>query len=113
MLILYNEKMSNDVEISTVYYKHNLKKHNIIFGLIDKIAENIKKIPNYESIRVEIELVLTVSNIVENYVSKGNKKKIDKKQLVIDALNKVFSYNEEEKRLVGSLVDFLCNNGKI
>jgi len=113
MLILYNQKMSNDVEISTVFYKHNLKKHNIIFGLIDKIAENIKKIPNYESIRVEIELVLTVANIVENYVSKGNKKNIDKKQLVIDALNKVFSYSDDEKKMVSSLIDFLFNNGKI
>ena len=43
MLILYNQKMNNDIEISTVHYKHNLKKHNTIFGLIDKIAENIKK----------------------------------------------------------------------
>jgi len=114
MLILYNQKMNNhDIEIATVHYKHNLKKHNIIFGLIDKIAENIKKIPNYENSRVEIELVLTVANIVENYVSKGNKKKIDKKQIVIDALNKVFSYSEDEKRLVSSLIDFLFNNGKI
>ena len=104
---------SHDIEISTVHYKHNLKKHNIIFGLIDKIAENIKKIPNYENIRVEIELVLTVCNIVENYISNGNKKKIDKKQLVVDALNKVFSYSENEKMLVASLIDFLFNNGKI
>jgi hypothetical protein len=58
-------------------------------------------------------LVLTVCNIVENYISNGNKKKIDKKQLVVDALNKVFSYSENEKMLVASLIDFLFNNGKI
>jgi len=105
--------MSNDVVIADLSFKHNLKKHNIVFGLIEKIAEKVKQIPNYENIRLEIELILTVANIVENYVSKGNKKKVDKKQLVIDALSKVFTYNEDEKKLVGSLIDFLHNNNKI
>ena len=105
--------VNDEVVISDVKFSHNLKKHAIVFGLIEKIADKIKQIPCYENIRTEIELVLTVSNIVENYVSKGNKKKIDKKQLVIDALSKVFNYNDNEKALVGSLIDFLWNNKKI
>jgi len=43
-----------------------------VFGLIEQIAEKIKLIPQYEKIRVEIELVKTVANIVENCVKKGN-----------------------------------------
>ena len=105
--------VNDQVAIADVKFSHSLKKHAIVFGLIEKIAEKIKQIPNYESIRLEIELVLTVGNIVENYISKGNKKKVDKKQLVIDALSKVFNYNEQEKSLVGSLIDFLHNNKKI
>jgi hypothetical protein len=84
-----------------------------VFGLIEQIAEKIKLIPQYEKIRVEIELVKTVANIVENCVKKGNSKKIDKKQLVIDALSQVFNYSQEEKNLVASLVDFLFNNKQI
>ena len=105
--------VNDEVVIADVKYSHNLKKHTIVFGLIEKIAEKIKQIPNYESIRLEIELVLTVANIVENYITKGNKRKIDKRQLVIDALSKVFNYTEPEKSLVGSLIDFLHNNNKI
>ena len=106
----------NQIILPEIKFKNNLSKHNIVFSLIEKIAEKIKLIPQYEKIRVEIELVKTVCNIVENYVQKNNSKdknKVDKKQLVIDALTLVFIYSEPEKVLIASLIDFLFNNSQI
>ena len=106
----------NQIILPEIKFKNNLSKHNIVFSLIEKIAEKIKLIPQYEKIRVEIELVKTVCNIVENYVQKNNSKdknKVDKKQLVIDALTLVFIYSEPEKVLIASLIDFLFNNLQI
>ena len=57
-----------------------------------------------------------VANIVENYVQKNNSKqknKVDKKQLVIDSLHEVFNYNDQERNLVSSLIDYLFNNEQI
>ena len=108
--------MSNNISIADIKFKNSLKKHNIIYSLIEKVAEKIKLIPQYEKLRVEIELVKTVANIVENMVSKKNKKAkqpIDKKQLVVDALSFVFSYSEPEKQLIISLIDYLFNNDQI
>ena len=90
----------NKIVLPEIKFKNNLSKHNIVYGLIDQISEKIKLIPEYDKIRVEIELVKCVCNIVENYVKKKNSKdknKVDKKQLVIDALTKVFNYTEQEK----------------
>ena len=108
--------MSNEVSLPDIHFKNNLKKHNVVFSLIEKIAEKIKLIPQYEKLRVEIELVKTVCNIVENMVVKKNKKQkqpINKKELVVDALSLVFSYNEQEKQLIYSLIDYLFNNEQI
>ena len=108
--------MSNEVSLPDIRFKNNLKKHNVVFSLIEKIAEKIKLIPQYEKLRVEIELVKTVCNIVENMVVKKNKKQkqpINKKESVVDALSLVFSYNEQEKQLIYSLIDYLFNNEQI
>ena len=106
----------NQIILPEIKFKNNLSKHNIVYSLIEQITEKIKQIPQYEKIRIEIELVKCVCNIIENYVQKNNSKqknKIDKKQLVIDSLNNVFNYTEQERNLVGSLIDFLFNNNQI
>ena len=105
----------NQIILPEIKFKNNLSKHNIVYSLIEQITEKIKQIPQYEKIRIEIELVKCVCNIIENYVKKNSKEKnkIDKKQLVIDSLNNVFNYTEQEKSLVGSLIDFLFNNNQI
>jgi len=70
----------NKINLPDIKFKNNLSKHNIVYSLIDQISEKIKLIPEYEKIRVEIELVKTVCNIVENYVKNKNSK--DKVKLI-------------------------------
>lgn len=106
----------NQVNLPNVKFKNNLSKHNIVYSLIEQISEKIKLIPQHEKLRTEIELVKTCCNIVENLVQRKNKKQkqpIDKKQLVVDALNIVFNYSDPEKALVFSLIDYLFNNDQI
>ena len=106
----------NEIILPDIKFKNNLSKHNVVYSLIDQISSKIKLIPQYEKIRIEIELVKCVANIVENYVQKNNSKqknKVDKKQLVIDSLHEVFNYNDQERNLVSSLIDYLFNNEQI
>ena len=106
----------NEIILHDIKFKNNLSKHNVVYSLIDQISSKIKLIPQYEKIRIEIELVKCVANIVENYVQKNNSKqknKVDKKQLVIDSLHEVFNYNDQERNLVSSLIDYLFNNEQI
>lgn len=108
----------NDVSLPDITFKHKLKHHNYYYSLVSKISELIMKIPDYglHNIRVELELIRTVCNIVENSsIPKNNKDnlKVDKKKLVIDALHKVFAYSDNERNIVGNIIDFLFNNNFI
>jgi len=90
----------NNVTTCDITYKNKLKSHFIYFILIDKIVDLITKIPEFNKLRSEAELVRTVCNIIENS-SIPNKNseglKLDKKQLALDALQMVFNDKEQEK----------------
>ena len=54
----------NEIILPDIKFKNNLSKHNVAYSLIDRISSKIKLIPQYEKIRIEIELVKCVANIV-------------------------------------------------
>jgi len=104
---------SNDTAISDIAFKHKLKSHHIYYSLINSIVDLIMKIPEFTKLKCEIELVRTVCNMIENStIPKKNADglKIDKKQLVMDALQRVFGYNENEKQIISAMIDFLISN---
>jgi hypothetical protein len=103
----------NDVSLSDIGYKNKLKSHNIYYTLINQIVDLITKIPEFNKLRCETELVRTVCNMIENStIPKKNSDglKIDKKQLVLDCLQRVFNYNEQEKQIISAMIDFLISN---
>jgi len=105
---------SNEIILPDIKFRNTLKKHNINF--IEQISDKIKKIPQYDKIKIEIEMIKCVCNIIENVIKKGIKTKknpIDKKDLVINCLSAVYNYYDSEKLLVSSLIDFIFNNRQI
>ena len=110
------QKSVNDIEIADIYFKNKLQEHNIYFQLVEKIASKIKLIPNYSNLRIEIELIKTICNLIENAIKKGNSKRsnpINKKKLVIDTMNIVFNLSQSEIDNLNSIIDFLFNNKHI
>ena len=103
----------NDVSFSDISYKNKLKSHNIYFTLINQVVDLVTKIPEFNKLRCETELVRTVCNMIENS-SIPNKNadglKIDKKQLVMDSLQRIFNYTEQEKQIISAMIDFLISN---
>ena len=74
--------LNKSFEIPDIYLKNNIDKHNIYYSLLKLITDKIRLIPNYELLRNETELILLVCNIIENLIKQGNKKKVDKKNLL-------------------------------
>ena len=103
----------NDVKLSDIGFKHKLKSHNIYFSLINQIVDLVTKIPEFNKLRCETELIRTICNLIENS-NIPNKNadglKIDKKQLVLDALQRIFNYNDQEKQIINAMIDFLISN---
>ena len=107
---------SNDVTLSDIGFKNKLKSHHIYFSIINQVYELVTKIPEFNKLRCETELVRTICNMIENStIPKKNADglKIDKKQLVMDCLHKIFNYNPQEKDIVSAMIDFLISNNFI
>ena len=78
--------------------------------IIDFILKDIQKIPNSQSLKNDVEILLHICNLIENLISK-NKQKINKKQLVIDIMTQVFYLNsDDEKNALEKQIQFLYDN---
>ena len=78
--------------------------------IMDFILKDIQKIPNFQTLKNDVEILLHLCNLIENLISK-NKQKIDKKQLIIDIMAQVFYLNSDaEKDTISKQIQFLYDN---
>lgn len=94
-----------------VIYKRHLAKLNLEKEMLSALEEKIKGLPNYQTLRLNPEMVLLCCNIIENSVSK--KDKVQKKDLAIKVLNSFFTYNDADKKVVEEQIEFLWSNKRI
>ena len=94
-----------------VKFKRHLMRSDIEKQLIDIIEQRITALPDYQTLRVNPELILLVCNLIENGLTK--KHKSDKKALCLKVLNHIFSYNNTENQQVDDTVEFLHSTKKI
>ena len=78
------------------------------------ILKKIKEIPNYETLKLDVELTLFLCNLCENIIADKGLKKFDKKAFVINLIKDLFSeLSEEEIALYDGQIEFLWNNKRI
>jgi len=100
--------------IPDVCLKNNLEKHFVFNNTVASLHEKLNTIHDISKLRLDPELTLLVCNLVENTVGDNNKMKLDKKELVVLILAKVFTdITDAEKESVKTQIEFLFNNGKI
>ena len=100
--------MENLVTIPPIVLKNSLQTHGIFEILHQKIVDELKKIPNVLSLKLNSEITALVSTLVENTVSKHYK--IDKKKLVLQILTTVFTLSAPEVLQIGHQIEFLLDN---
>ena len=100
--------------IPDVCLKNNLEKHFVFNNTVASLYEKLNTIHDISKLRLDPELTLLVCNLVENTVGENDKMKLDKKELVVLILAKVFTdLTDAEKESVKTQIEFLFNNGKI
>ena len=87
----------------------DVKRNEIKNKIIARINELGITVATY---RLNNEFLLLICNLVEHLVNK-KKYKIDKKVLVTEILNQLFTLNAVEKNNVESNIEFLWNNKNI
>jgi hypothetical protein len=100
--------------IPDVCLKNNLEKHFVFNNTVASLHEKLNTIHDISKLRLDPELTLLVCNLVENTVGDNDKMKLDKKELVVLILAKVFTdLSDAEKESIKTQIQFLFNNGKI
>ena len=102
-----------DSNLVYVRFKRTLFKADLEKQLQQIMEEKIKSLANHVELRLHPELILLCCQLVENSIAGNKKLKLDKKQLVIDVLTKIFSYNVNDKKQADEVIEFLHSAKKI
>ena len=103
----------NPLKIQHLTLKNSAKHVMLKNEIIDFIIKEIQKIPNYQEMKNNLELVRFICNMLENLIV-NNDENIDKKQTVIDILTQLFFFNTGTDKLsIENQIQFLFDNGFI
>jgi hypothetical protein len=84
--------------------KNSLKTHFDKETLINKITSLIGFIPNYQSLKLNVELTKLVSNIIEDELK--NDKVTNKNDLLVTVLTKVFNLSGDDINVLNQQLVF-------
>ena len=93
--------------------KNNLKNLNDLATLKQMVVCKIQSLPNYQTLKGDVELVLYACNVLENCHLDLKCAKTNKRQLIVSIFGELFNLNDEEKLLLSNTVQFLYDNRKI
>ena len=96
-----------------VKLKNKLKNLDRLGELTKQITDKIHSMPNYQELKNDLEVILYVCTIVENEIKQNKTKSYDKKQIVIDMLQRVFTYKPDELTFISKNIYFLHKNDLI
>ena len=95
------------INLSYIKPKNTLSLAAHKCDLTNAIVVRVKEIDNHQALKFDNELLIFVCNCIENALTK---KEIDKKEMCLDVFDKLFSLNVQDKAVISSSMDFLCNN---
>jgi hypothetical protein len=96
------------VKIPELTLKSTLKSHVLFELVLDKLVQEIKKLPNLQSFKLNNEMASLVCTLIENTVKK--KDKVDKKKLAVQVLTLVFTLTPAEQIIISNQIEYLLEN---
>ena len=90
--------------------KNKLKAQMKLGEISKKIIEKIQDIPNYQELKHDLETLLYICTLVENEIKQAKSKGINKKEVVLDIIQKIFTFNPDELNVLGKHIEFLHIN---
>ena len=84
--------------------KGTLKLHSEITDIILKVTLLIKEIPEFENLKLNIDLCLYALNLAHNLVKS---KKVDVDEIVVTIMTKIYDLNESEVASLKAQIAYL------
>jgi hypothetical protein len=80
----------------------------------DFIVADISKIPNFETLKTDLELIKHICNMIENLEKTDLDPKIDKKAIAIDVIKLLFpDLTTDQTMFIDTFIDFIVSNSMV
>lgn len=94
--------------------KNSLRTIEKTLYLVNLLQEELKNI-DWTKNKINIDVIERICNLVECEFQKKKRsdEKVDKKLKVLEIIGSFISLSEEDKRVIGDIIDHLHNTGRI
>ena len=97
--------------------RNTLLQRQLYSKIFKEAFTELSSYENYHDLRNDIEFLIVAVNIIELLVDLQKKLfknlKVNKKELVINLFDTLFTFTEQEKKELGERIEFLFDNGHI
>ena len=92
-----------------------IKNHYTAEVIKQTIMDRIGHIPNLELLRGTVQLISLICNMIEELTKPKNskRKELDKKEIALQILSKLFEISELEKGIAGKNIEYLIDSKAI
>jgi len=87
-----------------------IKNLNKIAELSKGIIAKVQSMPDLQELKLDLDIILYVCNIIENNIKQNETKSLDKKKIVVDIINKCTPLNATEINILNKMIEFLHSN---
>ena len=87
-----------------------IKHLNRLAELSKGIIAKIQAMPDLNDLKLDLDVILYVCNIIENNIKQNETKSIDKKKIVVDIIQKSIPLNPAEILILNKMIEFLHSN---
>ena len=88
-----------------------IKHLTVLSELSKSIVTKIMAMENLPDLKLDLDIVLYICNVIENSIKQTETKGIDKKLIVIGILQKVHIMTAPELLILNKMIEFLILNG--
>ena len=93
---------------------HTVKTSILSSQIIEYIVNEIKLIPNYETLSNDLHLLTHICNMIENLQRSDLSPKLDKKEIFLEIIKLLFPDLKTENHIfINNFVDFICSNNLV
>ena len=93
---------------------HTVKTSILSSQIIEYIVNEIKLIPNYETLSQDLHLLTHICNMIENLQRSDSSPKLEKKEIFLEIIKHLFpNLSTENHIFLNNFVDFICSNGLV
>jgi len=87
-----------------------IKHLNKLSVLSKGIIAKVQAMPDLHELKLDLDVILYVCNIIENNIKQNETKSIDKKKIIIDIIQKCTPLNPPEILILNKMIEFLHSN---